>query len=380
MSATLTTSPLISSLHLPTATSSAAATATLVSLSALPSNVTLTFVPVAASYVLPWWSSLVGGVVSFCIAVHNFYTVFHTHASSQKNKVTQDRWVGRALSNRHVFVSVFGLVFTFLQSIFGLLHLLIDHENLDRIQGPVGGAFITIFASLGTIVNPTIRLHSLLVAFACINTLLALLHFCLLAFLPTVATAKLWLLSSNACITEVDLNQADNTGEYTFGFFGSSSGSCYSPGTSSNLFVGNSPDRFIAGILGYIFLVFMAVLFIWAVVRQVQRHKSFKYTALGKEDAPAPPPQMYELWFTLPILIFVMGCAAFTWEMNRNQTKPLQLQVTLCPTIAASSTATLSSTTLGQCVKLALTQSLPNPIQAIKDSGVGIAFRFISNI
>lgn len=346
----------------------------------LPHNATLHFEPLAAPYLLPWWTSVIGGTISLIIALHNYISVYRRHIVYYPPPAGSARFNLLTPGGRHFTLSLFGLVYTFVQTLCGLLHIAIEHGSLENVQHANGGGFMNVLASIGTVHNPTIRTIPLLSVFAVINACLSILHFSLLSFLPKLGTAAFWLLQSNACIADV----CDATSPYCSfqagpGLFGGqlSAATCINGNTTALEWGHGYGGEPIVKIYTLMFVIALAVTLGIMILGEIYLYRKGDfapttyannarvyhgvYQSYDEEaksrygDNPAPQVMKVNVWFTLselPMAFGIVVCcvlAAITWYhgwMVDHET--LQLIATICPTVKAG-VVNVPAAALGSC-------------------------------
>jgi hypothetical protein len=377
-----------------------------------PANTTVSFIPIAAPYITPWWTSVIGGSISFLIAVHNFLTLLSPQVVLAPQEEKGEGQIPRKMgpTRRSLIVSFLGLCFTFVQSVSGLVHLAGMSAHLDRVQPPSGGLFLTIFAAIGSLVNTTVRSSVWLSLIAAVNAVLAMLHVGLLVFLPSIGTAKLWQVSSNACITYVtDVgnntsvgNNSANAGNFWLGLETFGAGwqgapannfdvSCIPNSNGTALGFGLPPNssadnaniyKIATGV--YIWVAIFYSVGIFFLQRNDWKMTKGDYTQVnsrGKLVVKKTASYLLTLYGTAPQLLFLIGLAGFTWALAFNyDKKPFNAIVTVCPQIPASSTVNITTDMQRQCLNAGFSEKLPGLAEGVKLGGFLEFLRLLSNL
>lgn len=217
---------------------------------------------------LPYWTSMVGGSISFIIAVNAITWDWHKHENDDT------LW---SLSLSSLF-SAFGLLFTFIQNLALLINIIQNHHNLGMITPLTGNTYIILFACSATLSTPRVVWFIFPLIVGWINVGMAMANFVFLS-LPAVGTVGLYEAYSPYCTVLFDAKSTSGCNKTTVqDVFGSGSFMCAQQGPS--LGFGASP-RFLPIIADWAYAVVIVVLLMFMLRRQVMSRVTGKAQPVG---------------------------------------------------------------------------------------------------
>jgi hypothetical protein len=381
----------------------------------LPHNATAHFTPLAAPYALPWWTSIIGGIVTLFIALNNYISVYRRHIVYYPPPPGSQRFNLFTPGGRHFTLALFGLVYTFAQTICGLLHLAIEHGSLDCVQHVSGGGFINVFASIGTVHNPTIRTIPALSIFAVVNAVLSILHFALLCFLPRLGTSAFWRITSNACIADIcDVTSPDPPCTFKAGpgLFGGTleAATCINGNATAtewgHAYGGELVVKYYTLFLVIAFALTLGIMVLGeiylyykgdfapttyandATVYHGVQQSVDEERKIPKNTGGGPRPQVMKVnvWFTFsayPMGFGIVTCcvlAALTWYHGwKTDHSTLQLIVTICPTVGEG-VRNVPKEALSTCQSVGFVHGMTvGVVESIKSKGAAMFLRLVYN-
>jgi hypothetical protein len=217
---------------------------------------------------LPYWTSMVGGSISFIIAVSAITWDWHKHESD-------DTLWSFSLSS---LFSAFGLLFTFIQNLALLINIIQNHHNLGMITPLTGNTYIILFACSATLSTPRVVWFIFPLIVGWINVGMAMANFVFLS-LPAVGTVGLYEAYSPYCTVLFDAKSTSGCNKTTVqDVFGGGSFMCAQQGPS--LGFGASP-RFLPIIADWAYAVVIIVLLMFMLRRQVMSRVTGKAQPVG---------------------------------------------------------------------------------------------------
>jgi len=140
---------------------------------------------------LPYWTSMVGGGLSFLIAFNA--------VTWEWIKDDDTLWSFSVPS----FLSGIGLIFTFFQNLALLINIVQNYHNLGMVTPITGNAYIVLFAGSATLCTPRVVGYVFPLIIGWINVGMAITNFVLLS-LPAVGTVGLYEVYSPYCTVMFD--------------------------------------------------------------------------------------------------------------------------------------------------------------------------------
>jgi hypothetical protein len=153
--------------------------------------------PVGITRTLPWWTSLVGGAISFFLGV---YTISW---GWKRQRAEEAAWSLSGPTAFKTITTAVGLFWTLFQSTSGLVHLGQNWGARALVRPVSGNAYIGMFAMAAQLWSIKIRGAWKARIAAWIVTVVVIANFVLFT-LPVIGSAPLYQLSSEWCATVLD--------------------------------------------------------------------------------------------------------------------------------------------------------------------------------
>jgi len=239
---------------------------------------------------LPYWTSVVGGGISFLIAVN---------AVTWDGVIRDDTlWSFSTPS----ILSALGLLFTFIQNLALLINIFQNHHNLGMVTPITGNAYIVLFAVAATLCTPRVVgcVYSLVVGW--INVGMAMTNFVLLS-LPAVGTVGLYEVYSPYCTVMFNVKSTGGCNNTTVldVFAGLQSGSFVCAQQGPALGFGAAP-AFLPIFVNWVYAGVTAVLLAFMFQRQVL------WRVTGKR-----PSVRFGGQVMLSVILLSLGLAITAW-------------------------------------------------------------------
>ena len=216
---------------------------------------------------LPYWTSMVGGSISFLLAVSTITWDWHKHEYDTL-------W---SLSPSSIF-SAFGLLFTFIQNLAMLLNILQNRHNLGMITPLTGNTYIILFACSATLSSPRVVGFVFPLIVGWMNVGMAMTNFVFLS-LPAVGTVGLYEAYSPYCTVLFDAKSASGCSNTTVqDVFGGGSFMCAQQGPT--LGFGATPP-FLPPIADWAYAVVIVALLVFMFRRQIMSRVTGKHQPVG---------------------------------------------------------------------------------------------------